>query len=317
MSQQDTGRRAGAWAWHSGVSPWAPALSRDLGNSLSASLHPWSPARKPIYDYCCSLCGTGGGWGKHKQNKTQPKKPNTQTTKKTHCLWSCWMWWQQSGSSQKELRFWYKGYVWHRLRLHVRAGRQILSCEWGMAPGEIIIEVMYLKADVGTSPQSSSSQLCHWHSEGSKAHGPLRTINTFAVISIDTGCKETLSDAVKLWYWVGNPIRGWRTKKCCALQTTLDGIWVPKDAKENRRKEVWKCRSVPVCIVHPGAREEAEQDQLPAFSIQSKTKGKSSASCFNPCNICLVLGQDFSSHRVWKQHNLFHISARFSSSVTE
>lgn len=46
---------------------------------------------------------------------------------------------------------WYKGYFLHSLRLHGETGRQILSPNVGMAPGEIIIEILCLKPDVGTS----------------------------------------------------------------------------------------------------------------------------------------------------------------------
>ena len=42
-----------------GVPLCAPALSRDLRNSLLASLAAWFPARKPNYDYYCSLCVAG------------------------------------------------------------------------------------------------------------------------------------------------------------------------------------------------------------------------------------------------------------------
>lgn len=46
---------------------------------------------------------------------------------------------------------WYKRYFFHRLRMCAKSGKQILSPKVGMAPGEIIIEILCLKPDVGTS----------------------------------------------------------------------------------------------------------------------------------------------------------------------
>jgi len=104
-----------------------------------------------------------------------------------------------------------------------------------VGPGEIIIEILYQKAYVGTSSQSSSSQLCHCPSEDSKVHSPLRMMNTFTVISVDTGCKETLRCGWTL-HQVGNPSRGRRTKQTlCPLGT----IWwelTPKGISGGQKK---------------------------------------------------------------------------------
>lgn len=59
-----------------------------------------------------------------------------------------------------------------------------------MAPREILIEILYPKADVGTSPRSSPSEFCCL-SEYSKLRSLLRAMNTSMVISIDPEFKET------------------------------------------------------------------------------------------------------------------------------
>lgn len=150
-----------------------------------------------------------------------------------------------------------------------------------MAPGEII-EVMHLKADVGTSPQTSSSRLCHWHSEGSKAHGPLRTINTFAVISIDTACKETLSDEAKL-------CTGWETPSEDGGQRSAvpyrQHLMESECQRMLRRTEERKCENAGVSLhvlYNWGQGRRQSRTSSPAFSIRVKPKENPQQAALTP-----------------------------------
>lgn len=226
------------WVSH----PRAPALSRYLGNLISASLAAWPPARKPTYHYYWSLHGTGKGEAVFVELlgiRTIEKK---QLPERTLHL--------------------YKGCVLQTLRLHAKAGRQNYHLNAGWLLGKVITEILYLKAGEGTSPQSSSSWLCHCPSEDSKVYGPLRTMNTSAAISIDQDVKR-LSQM-----WLNSALGRKPQQRVEDKGNTVpcgDNFTGAEPQRMQRRTKEGKCGKAEVSL-HPeyifGGKEEAGQDQV-------------------------------------------------------